>query len=358
MAQAVAFDVVVTGGAGFVGSSLAAALAERHPSWRIRAFDNLKRRGSELALTRLAQGGVQFVHGDVRCPADLRELGKLDLLIDCAAEPSVIAGSASYVLDTNLGGTLHSLELARSCGAGVIFLSTSRVYPIAAIERLPFIERETRFAPEPGVSGAGFSDRGLTEEFPLAGARSVYGASKLCSELIIQEYVEAFGLRAVIDRCGVLAGPWQMGKVDQGVVTHWVASHTLGKPLRYIGYGGSGKQVRDILHVSDLTELIDRQISTLDTLQGEIFNVGGGVACSISLRELTTLCQQATGRQVPISAEQESRQADIRMYLSDCHKARERFHWNPVHTPASIIEDIARWIQNERQALEPIFFGS
>jgi len=307
-------------------------------------------------LARLAQRGVQFVHGDVRCPEDLRELGRFDLLIDCAAEPSVVAGSASYVLDTNLGGTLHCLELARTYGAAFIFISTSRVYPIASIEQLPFVEQETRFAPTPHVSGTGFSDLGLTEDFPLTGPRSMYGASKLCSELVIQEYVEAYEMRAVIDRCGVLTGPWQMGKVDQGVVMHWVASHAFEKPLRYIGYGGTGKQVRDILHVSDLAALIECQIAALDTLHGEVFNVGGGVDCSISLRELSELCRRATGRTVPVTSEPQTRRADIRMYLSDCRKARDRFSWRPVHTPATIVEDIARWVHDQRHSLEPILF--
>jgi CDP-paratose 2-epimerase len=351
------YNVVITGGAGFVGSSLALSLAERHPSWQIRAFDNLKRRGSELALSRLAKRGVQFVHGDVRDQADLRELGRFDLLIDCAAEPSVIAGSSSYVLDTNLGGTLHCLELARAHQAGLVFVSTSRVYPIAAIEQLPFVELPTRFAPQPNVSGLGYSELGLAESFPLEGARSLYGASKLCSELIIQEYVEAYGLRAVINRCGVLTGPWQMGKVDQGVVMHWVASHIFGKGLRYIGYGGGGKQVRDILHVSDLAELLDQQIGALHGLKGDVFNVGGGVDCSISLRELTGLCQQATGQSVPVDSEPETRRADIRMYLSDCRKVQERFDWRPTRNPAAIVEDIARWVHNERRALEPVLFN-
>jgi CDP-paratose 2-epimerase len=348
---------VITGGAGFVGSSLALSLAERHPDWQIRAFDNLKRRGSELALPRLAKRGVRFIHGDVRDQADLRELGPFDLLIDCAAEPSVIAGNSSYILDTNLGGTLHCLELARAHQAGLVFVSTSRVYPIAAIEQLPFVELATRFAPEPNAQGIGYSELGLDEHFPLDGARSLYGASKLCSELIIQEYVEAYGLRAVIDRCGVLTGPWQMGKVDQGVIMHWVASHVFDKGLRYIGYGGTGKQVRDILHVSDLAELIDRQISALQSLKGDVFNVGGGVDCSISLRELTELCQHATGRAVPMDSEVETRRADIRMYLSDCRKVQQRFDWRPKQTPTSIVEDIARWVHDERRALEHVLFS-
>ncbi|MET0388733.1 MAG: NAD-dependent epimerase/dehydratase family protein [Polyangiales bacterium] len=348
-------EVVVTGGAGFVGASLALGLAERHPDWQIRAFDNLKRRGSELALTRLARRGVRFVHGDVRNVADVRDLGRFDLLIDCAAEPSVLADSPSYVLDTNLNGTLHCLEAARTHDAGFVFLSTSRVYPITRLTQVPRIEQSTRFAIAPHASGAGLSAHGIAEDFPLAGARSLYGASKLASELIIEEYAAAYGLRAVIDRCGVLAGPWQMGKVDQGVIVHWVASHVFQRPLRYIGWGGSGKQLRDVLHVQDLIRLVDSQITVLDQLHADVFNVGGGATGSLSLYELTELCQMATGQRVELGSEPETRRADIPLYVSDARLASQRFDWAPQHAPAQIVEDIARWIHDERAALERIF---
>ena len=100
---------------------------------------------------------------------------------------------------------------------------------------------------------------GVAEDFPLAGARTLYGSTKLAAELLIEEYRAAYGLRAVVNRCGVVAGPWQMGKVDQGVFTYWMLAHHFRRPLSYIGFGGSGKQVRDLLHVEDLIELLDEQ---------------------------------------------------------------------------------------------------
>src|SRR5438477_348415 len=171
--------ILVTGGAGFVGSTLALHLKRHDVARRVIALDNLKRRGSELNVPRLRDGGVEFA-------------------------------------------------------------------------------------------------RGISEEFPLSGARSLYGATKLASELFIEEYAYAYGLRAVVDRCGVLAGPWQMGKVDQGFVALWVARHLFEGRLSYIGFGGSGKQVRDVLHVDDLCDLVTRQIARLDDVGGEVFNVGGG----------------------------------------------------------------------------------
>src|SRR4051794_11741987 len=136
---AAARRVLITGGAGFVGSNLASALRRRHPGWGIVAFDNLKRRGSELNLPRLREEGIDFVHGDVRNPADLDALGEIDALVECSAEPSVLAGtdgSPDYVVQTNLLGAYHCLELARRRDADMVFLSTSRVYPVATLEGL------------------------------------------------------------------------------------------------------------------------------------------------------------------------------------------------------------------------------
>jgi CDP-paratose 2-epimerase len=348
--------VLVTGGAGFVGSTLALELKRLHPEWEVVAFDNLKRRGSELSLERLSEAGVRFVHGDVRSREDLDEVPDPSVILDCAAEPSVLAGltgGPAYVLDTNLRGTLHCMERARQCGAGFVFVSTSRVYPVATLEALPFTEGPARFElDETPQLIAGFSRAGIAESFGLEGARSIYGATKLCSELMIAEYVAAFGMRAVIDRCGLIAGPWQMGKVDQGVVTHWIASHEFGRPLRYIGYGGTGKQVRDVLHASDLVRLVDSQLAVLDTLRGDVFNVGGGRPCSTSLAELTTLCRRATSREVPITSEAETRVADVRIYLSDSAKAHARFGWRPEKSMDDVVHDIARWMRDHRAVLE------
>ncbi len=120
--------------------------------------------------------------------------------------------------------------------------------------------------------------------------------------MIINEYGDAYGLRTLINRCGVLTGPWQMGKVDQGVFALWVANHYFQKSLKYIGYGGTGKQVRDFLHVADLLDLIDIQIANLEQFKGQTFNVGGGQDFSLSLYETTKLCQEITGNSIMIEA--------------------------------------------------------
>lgn len=349
--------VLITGGAGFIGSSFATALREHDPRVRVIAFDNLRRRGSELALLRLRHHGVEFVHGDVRNPEDLAAIGGFDTLVDCSAEPSVLAGttgSPRQVLDINLLGTLNCLEAARAARARVLFLSTSRVYPIARINNVPFVEDAERFRWVLSGDIPGVTPAGISESFPLDGPKSFYGTSKLASEMIAQEYVHAYNLPVLINRCGVIAGPGQMGRIDQGVVTLWVAHHIFKVPLRYIGYGGTGKQVRDILHVQDLFELALRQLDRDDIWDGRVYNVGGGAEQSVSLRELTQLCRGVTGNNVPIGAVPETHPFDVRIYTSDTGRVCEDLAWRPRRLPEQIVAETCEWIAANETALKPI----
>jgi CDP-paratose 2-epimerase len=345
--------ILVTGGAGFVGANLCLALAAQGAE--VVALDSLKRRGSELNLPRLREAGVEFVHGDVRERGDLLGLGPVQAIVECSAEPSVLAGmggGADFVVQTNLLGAHNCLELARRDGAQFVFLSTSRVYPVAALSSLSLREGETRFELEPSQPVAGASEHGIAEDFPLGGARTLYGATKLAAELLVAEYADSFGVPAVIDRCGVIAGPWQMGKVDQGVFTHWLLAHRLGRPLTYIGYGGTGKQVRDLLHVHDLCDLILEQLGDPGAWDGATVNVGGGVEGSLSLVETTELCRELTGSEVPVDPVLEERPGDVPLYVSDCRALFARTAWRPSRGPRVVLEDTLEWIEaNERAVL-------
>jgi len=263
-------------------------------------------------------------------------------------------GAPDYVIDTNLMGTVNCLNYARQHDAAAIFLSTSRVYPMETIRTLRYRESDTRFELENEQPVAGVSAKGLSEHFPLEGARSLYGATKLCSELLLNEYADMYGLRAVTNRCGVLTGPWQMGKVDQGVIVLWAARHLYGGALKYIGYGGTGKQVRDILHIHDLFELVLHQVQHIDTLKGSLFNVGGGREVSVSLCELTALCEAATGNKITIAAEPDTRTADIPLYITDNSKVTAATGWAPKISPAAIMEDIVRWLREHEDSLRPV----
>jgi CDP-paratose 2-epimerase len=350
--------VLITGGAGFIGANLALELAGLHPDWEIVALDSLHRRGSELNLPRLREAGVRFVHGDVREPADLRAAGPFGALVECSAEPSVMAGvggDTGFLVRTNLLGAYHCLEEAARQRAQVVFLSTSRVYPLAALDALAYEETDTRFQLAAEQPLAGASPHGVAEDFPLGGARTLYGASKLAAELLIEEYAESFGLPAVVNRCGVVAGPWQMGKVDQGVFTHWVLAHHFQRPLSYIGFGGHGKQVRDLLHVADLAALVDDQLTRPAHWAGAVLNVGGGVDVSLSLRETSALCQQITGNEVQIAAEPQTRPGDARIYISDTRALRRWSKWAPRRGPREILTDIFDWVRtHERQLADAL----
>jgi CDP-paratose 2-epimerase len=352
--------ILITGGAGFVGSSLAMALKRKYPDYTIICFDNLKRRGSELNLKRLTSSGVRFIHGDIRNKEDFESVSdKIDLIIEASAEPSVLAGlngTPDYLLNTNLLGTINCLNFAVKNKSDFVFLSTSRIYPIEKIEQISFDESDTRFVISNTQALPGISPKGITEEFPLQGYRSLYGASKLSSELLIAEYNQFYGLNSVINRCGVLTGPWQMGKIDQGVMVLWVARHFWRKPLSYIGYGGKGKQVRDILHVDDLFGLIDIQIHQMEKYTGKTLNVGGGLSTSLSLQELTVLCEKTTGNKIHIEAVPEMRQADIRIYITDNSAVNALSGWRPEITPGQIVQEIFQWIRDNESDLKPILF--
>jgi CDP-paratose 2-epimerase len=352
-------SILITGGAGFVGSNLAVWFRSHHPHLHVMAADNLRRQGSETNLTRLRELGVEFLHCDVRNPEDLRlDNRNIDLILECSAEPSVLAGygeAPDYVINTNLVGTVNCLELARRTRADIVFLSTSRVYPVSTLNSINTDEHDTRFVLLPDQEITGVSEQGISERFPLEGARSLYGATKLCSELLIQEYGAMYGLRFIINRCGVITGPWQMGKVDQGVFALWVARHYFRQELSYVGWGGEGKQVRDLLDIDDLTDLIEIQLSKMPELTGQTFNVGGGAQSSLSLAETTQLCREITGNTVPIQRIVENRPADLKLYITDNSRIHHTVGWWPRRTPRDTLTKLFDWIKESEPLVRHVW---
>ncbi len=350
---------LVTGGAGFIGSRLCLRLKAWDPEARVVAFDNLHRRGSELQVPRLRSAGVEFVRGDVRCAEELDRLERCDVVVDAAADPSVLAGvdgDPSYVVRSNLVGALNCLEIARRWGAGFVLLSTSRVYPVAALRAIPLLRVGQRFEPEPAAGIPGLTAEGITEAFPLGeGTRTLYGATKYAAELLALEYGELYGFPVVIDRCGVVAGPWQMARVEQGVVGLWCARHVYGGSLAYIGHDGF--QVRDALHVDDLVDLLLIQVERLGDVYGEVFNVGGGRGISFSLRELTALCREVSGREIPVGRVDAERPGDVPWYVTDASRVRARLGWSPRRDLRRIVEDTVAWLRGHRAEVEPVLGG-
>ena len=353
--------ILITGGCGFVGSNLAVDLMTR--GYEVTVLDDLSRRGTEILLEkRILSQGVKFVRGDVRNPGDLSKLKEVfALLIECSAEASVLVGTqgqnARRLLDINLQGAINCFEWARERRVPVLFLSSSRVYPYDKLNACRYRETETRFDLAEGCEGV--SPRGVQVEMPLQGIRSLYGASKLCAELILREYAAQYDLPAIINRCGVIAGPWQLGKVDQGVFTFWLAHHYFKKPLKYIGFGGMGKQVRDLLHVQDLAELVAKQVQCLigdkPGYRGEVFNVGGSSYSNLSLREATDICEQLTGNSMAIGSVLEPRLADVIWHITDNGKTEQVFGWEPQRSSRKILEDTFHWLKDHETDFKKIF---
>lgn len=353
-------NILITGGCGFIGSNLAITLKEKNKGYNIYVLDNLNRKGSEINVNRLKEAKIRFIRGDIRNTKDLAELPACDLIIDASAEASAVVGlkdSPWYILENNLIGTINCLEIAREMKAKFIFLSTSRVYPVKLLEQCTFIENATRFVWTDDQQLQGVSSNGISEKFPIEGARTMYGTSKLSSEFILQEYGEYFDMPFIINRFGAVSGPWQFGKQDQGFVAHWLMSHYYIKDLTYNGYGGKGKQVRDVLHIDDLVALIIDQINNFNLYHNQTFSVGGGAKNTVSLMELTKLCQSITGNKVSITTS-EHRVGDVRIYYTNNSEVENINKWKPQKNINDILHDQFNWISKNQDILQSLFFTS
>ena len=350
--------ILITGGCGFIGSNLAVTL--RSEGYQITCFDNLSRRGSEILRKRIQMNGCQFIKGDIRNKEDLKKLKKrFDLMIECSAEPSVLMGSkgsdAWFLIENNLIGSVNCFEFCRKNRLSVIFLSTSRVYPYDIINRCKFRELPIRYEYADNVTG--ITRKGISVNFLLNGHRSLYGSTKLASEYILREYSYQYGIPSIINRCGIIAGPWQLGKVDQGVFTYWMANHYFKKTLRYIGFGGKGKQVRDLLHVDDLVTLVRKQIKRIEDYRGEVFNAGGGRFSNISLLETSKLCEEITGNKIKIGQDLRARPADIKWFITDNGVTGSEFGWKPQKQPKDILVDTYDWLNKHDKEFKKILIG-
>jgi CDP-paratose 2-epimerase len=349
--------ILITGICGFVGSSVAEHLLETSEGLSVAGIDNLMRDGSEGNRFRLRKLGIQVVHGDIRAASDFESLPPADWVIDAAANASVLAGvqgsfSSRQLMEHNLAAAINVLEYCKKQAAGLVLLSSSRVYSIPALVSLPLKTSGTAFQLDDAKPlPQGVTRNGIGVDFSTRPPISLYGGTKLASEMIALEYGHAFDFPIWIDRCGVLAGSGQFGTAGQGIFSYWIHSHYARRPLRYVGFDGTGKQVRDAFHPRDLAALIQAQIATPRRDGQRIYTAGGGVDGAFSLAQLTAWCDARFQPHVP-EPDLRPRPYDIPWLIMDSTDARRDFGWHREVGFEQLLEEIAQHAEQHPDWLE------
>jgi CDP-paratose 2-epimerase len=343
--------ILITGICGFVGSTLAKKLQDYSPNYHIFGIDNLSRSGSWINKETLQHRGIDVIHGDIRHHSDVEALPPADWVIDAAANPSVLAGvdgktSSLQLVQHNLLGTINLLEYCKRHQAGFTLLSTSRVYSIPGLSQLQVAEANGAFYPIPEqFFPIGISPNGISENYSTNPPVSLYGSTKVASEHLALEYGETFNFPVWINRCGVMAGAGQFGHPGQGIFAFWIHSFREKQPLKYIGFGGKGYQVRDCLHPKDLLPLLEKQFNEpIATIKPRILNFSGGLKNSMSLRQLTAWCDERFGKNLVIETNTE-RKFDIPWIVLDSSKTSEVWGWNSQTTIEDVLQEIAEFAE-------------
>ena len=329
--------ILITGGCGFVGSNIAIFLRKKLKKAKIFSLDNLFRKGSEINLKRLNKYGIKNFKFDIKNYKKINKLKKFDLIIDCCAEPAIEASrkDPDRVFQTNLIGTFNILKKCAHDKSNIIFLSSSRVYSITALNKL---------VKNRNLKKDIINKKAINEKFETSLASSLYGYTKLSSEKLIREFSFVNNTNYIINRFGVIAGPWQFGKQDQGFVSMWIARHIFKMKLSYIGFGGYGNQIRDVIHIDDVCRLIHLQILQIKKKFNNTFNVGGGLKNAISLKQLTVKCQKLTNHKINIGKQKKTSIFDIPIYITDNKKIMNHYNWKPLKTIDDILKDVYQWI--------------
>ena len=337
--------ILITGGCGFVGSNLAIFLKKNIAKAKIYSLDNLYRKGSIINEKRLRLYKIRNFKIDIKDYFKISKLGKFDTIIDCCAEPSVeiSAKEPDRVIYTNFIGTFNILKKCKKDKSNIIFLSSSRVYSIKNLRKI---------IPQKKIKNNIKSKFLIDESFNNSNPRSLYGMTKLSSEHLIQEYNYAYNLKYIINRFGVISGPWQFGKQDQGFVALWLYKHFANKSLKYIGFGGYGNQIRDVIHIHDVCEIIYNQVKNIKKINNEIFNIGGGIKNAISLKELTKICQKLTQNKIPIKKIKITSKYDIPYYISDNKKIKRFYNWSPKKKIIDIAIDVFEWLKTNKKLIK------
>ena len=338
--------ILITGGCGFVGSNLALFLKRK--GFTVHTLDNLTRKGSKYNSNLLKKQKIKNYKINISNIKKIKSLPKYDLILDCCAEAAVEISKNDFdkVINTNLIGTINILKKSKNDKSKIIFISSSRIYPL---EEMNKVIKNKNLKSKIKIS------KMFSEKDKIIGPKTIYGLTKLCSEMLIEEFSYAYQLKYLINRCGVISGPLQFGKQDQGFVSLWIWRHLNKKKLSYIGYGGYGNQIRDVLHIDDLSELILLQIKNINKINNKLFTVGGSKTSYTSLSQLTKLCQKITGNKIKMGKVSKTSSYDIPYYLSDNTHVSNTYRWKPKRNINQVVMDTFLWLKKNKPIIKKYF---
>ena len=338
--------ILITGGCGFVGTNIALFLSKK--KFKVDSLDNLSRKGSKYNLHLLKTNNITNYNLNINNKKFIKKLPKYNLIIDCCAEAAVEISKKKIdeVINTNLIGTINILKKAKKDGSKIIFLSSSRVYPIHHLSSI---------VKNKNISKTIAINKKINENQSTRGAKSIYGLTKFASEMFIEEFSYAFGIKYIINRCGVISGPLQFGKQDQGFVSLWIWNHINKKKLNYIGYGGHGNQIRDVLHINDLCRLIFIQIKKFNKIKNKLLTVGGSKKSYTSLKNLTLMCQKITKNKIKIGKKSKTSIYDIPYYITDNGNVFKTYKWKPKKSMYDVVKDTYIWLSTNKKTIKKYF---
>ncbi len=349
---------LITGGGGFVGSYAAEHYANQEDLDEIFVIDNLSRDRllkKEIKFKRYnwdylhKYSKIKFFEKDVRDFNFLKDFLKnndVDIVIHTAGQTAVTTSVIDPIPDfeNNVIGTFNILEAVRLSNSNptVIFCSTNKVFG-SNVNNCNVIEKDSRYI------FTAENSNGISENFNIdLCEHTPYGTSKLCSDLYVQEYGHLYGIKTAVFRMSCIYGPRQFGVEDQGWVAHFIISALTNKKLKIYG---NGKQVRDILYISDLIEAYNLFIQSADKINHDVFCLGGGTENTLSLLELIEIIKKETGQVIKFEFD-EWRPSDQKVYISDISKAKRILNWKPKINPVEGVKNLIKWVKNNIDLFE------
>lgn len=336
--------ILIIGGAGFIGSNAANYFSKKGHD--VCVFDNLFRVGTDKNLKWLKETHprIKFIKGDIRNYPDLKKIMKgFDVVIHLAAQVAVTTSVTDPRSDFEINalGTFNVLEAIRESGEKpfVIFSSTNKVY--GGMEDIKIIEKNGQYS---------YKDfpRGISEKNTID-FHSPYGCSKGCADQYVRDYFRIYDIPTVVFRQSCIYGPRQFGIEDQGWIAWFIIATTLGRPISVYG---DGKQVRDVLYVDDLIYAYDKAIQNISKVKGNIYNVGGGSANTLSVwRQFGQILEKLFQKKLNPKWD-EWRPGDQKVYISDISKIREELNWTPKIGVEEGIEKLFNWVQHNKELFD------